>query len=341
MARITIKQVAQMAGVSPTAVSLAINDKPGISEQTRLRILQIVKQMDFTPNESSRRLLFNRTNNIAVLMDQDSSLLDQSFYSELNTQLIRECEDRQYNVIYCVAKFEKGHIPSVPKVIKSRDTDGIIVMGYLDPQIISKIHDCDCPIVVLDNYIPSPGVSNVVFDYYSAAVIAAEYLVKMGHRQIGYIGSDISGGKIQYFSQQTFKGYRQVLEKNQLSVPAAWMQMNASDEETAREAMDRILQSEQLPTAILCSGDIFAIGALRSIKHRGLRVPDDLSLVGIDDILLSRYIEPALTTVRVDRKSMAGMAVEALVSWIEKDIKQEQHMCANHLLIERDSVRKI
>jgi len=339
MARTTIKQVAQMAGVSPTAVSLAINGKPGISEQTRARIIEIVKQMDFTPNESSRRLLFNRTGNIAVLMDQDSSLLDQSFYSELNTQLIRECEDRHYNLIYCVSRMEADHTVTIPKVIRSRDVDGIIVLGYLDQQIISKISSCDCPIIILDNYIPSSGVGHVVFDYQAASVMAMEYLISKGHRQIGYIGSDISGGKIQFFSQQTFKGYRQVLEQYHLAIPASWMQMSAQDEKTAGDSMDKILQSDVFPTAVLCSGDIYAIGAMRSIKQHGLRIPDDISLIGIDDIILSRYVEPALSTIRVDRKNMAAMAVEALVGWIEESKPEEQLVCAKLQMIERDSVK--
>jgi DNA-binding LacI/PurR family transcriptional regulator len=334
-------QVAQAAGVSPTAVSLAINGKPGISDETRKRILGIVKQMDFIPNENSRRLLSNRTGNIAVLMDQDSSLLDQFFYSELNTQLIRECEDHQYNVIYSVVSIDDGGAVNIPKVIRTRDIDGIIIIGYLDPLIIQQIQAYGYPIIILDNYLPSAHVSSVIFDYQSAAQLATEYLVKKGHRSIGYIGSDISSGKIQYFGQQTFKGFKEVLSKHQLSIPASWIQISATNEETAREAMDFIFVSSELPTAVLCSGDIYAIGAMRSIKAHGLFVPGDISVIGIDDILLSRYIEPALTTVRVDRQSMAAMAITAMCNRIEAKSKLDQMLCTSHQLIERDSVKEL
>lgn len=341
MSRTTIKQVAQIAGVSPTAVSLAINGKPGISDMTRKHILEIVKQMDFIPNENSRRLLSNRTGNIAVLMDQDCSLLDQFFYSELNTQLIRECEEHQYNVIYSVVSVDEKQVVSVPKVIRTRDIDGIIIIGYLDPLIIQRIQSYEYPIIILDNYLPSAHVSSVIFDYQSAARLATEYLVKRGHRSIGYIGSDISSGKIQYFGQQTFKGFKEVLGRHQLSIPASWIQISATDEETAREAMDLILKSHELPTAVLCSGDIYAIGAMRSIKAQGLTVPGDISVIGIDDILLSRYVEPALTTVRVDRQCMAAMAISAMCSRIEANTKLDQLLCTRHMLIERDSVKGI
>lgn len=341
MSRTTIKQVAQIAGVSPTAVSLAINGKPGISDMTRKHILEIVKQMDFIPNENSRRLLSNRTGNITVLMDQDCSLLDQFFYSELNTQLIRECEERQYNVIYSVVSVDEKQVVSVPKVIRTRDIDGIIIIGYLDPLIIQRIQSYEYPIIILDNYLPSAHVSSVIFDYQSAARLATEYLVKRGHRSIGYIGSDISSGKIQYFGQQTFKGFKEVLGRHQLSIPASWIQISATDEETAREAMDLILKSHELPTAVLCSGDIYAIGAMRSIKAQGLTVPGDISVIGIDDILLSRYVEPALTTVRVDRQCMAAMAISAMCSKIEANTKVDQLLCTRHMLIERDSVKGI
>jgi DNA-binding LacI/PurR family transcriptional regulator len=341
MPRITIKQVAQIAGVSPTAVSLAINGKSGISDQTRKQILEVVKQMDFIPNENSRRLLSNRTGNIAVLMDQDSSLLDQFFYSELNTQLIRECEDHQYNVIYSVVSIDDNQEVTIPKVIRTRDIDGVIIIGYLDPLIIQRIQAYEYPIIILDNYLPSAHISSVIFDYQSAARLATEYLVKKGHRSIGYIGSDISSGKIQYFGQQTFKGFKEVLGKYHLSIPGSWIQISATDEETAREAMDQILKGNKLPTAVLCSGDIYAIGAMRSIKAHGFNVPGDISIIGIDDILLSRYIEPALTTVRVDRQSMAAMAITAMCNRIEAKTKVDQMLCTSHLLIERDSVKDI
>jgi LacI family transcriptional regulator len=340
MSRVTIKQVASVAGVSPTAVSLAMNGKPGLSEKTREKILQVVKQMGFTPNESSRRLLFNRTGNIAVLMDGGSSLLDQAFYSELNNQLLRECENRRYNVIYCIAAIGGDSAVMLPNVIKSRDVDGIIIMGYLDPRIVHSIRANDCPIVIVDNFLPEPGVSNVVFDYMQAAVSGMEYLISCGHRKIGYIGSDM-GGIFKFFSQQTFMGYKAVLEKYNLSIPASWMQMSALDEHTARREMDKILKSNQLPTAVLCSGDIYAIGAMRSIKAHRLNVPDDISVIGIDDIVLSQYVDPALTTIRVDRQSLASMAIEQLVSNIEHSPAQDILMCSDHCLIERNSVKKM
>ncbi|MDW7656715.1 MAG: LacI family DNA-binding transcriptional regulator [Bacillota bacterium] len=341
MPRTTIKQVAQIAGVSPTAVSLAINGKSGISDETRKRILSVVKQMDFIPNENSRRLLSNRTGNIAVLMDQDSSLLDQFFYSELNTQLIRECEDHQYNVIYSVVSIDDNQVVNIPKVIRTRDIDGIIIIGYLDPLIIQRIQVYEYPIIILDNYLPSAHVSSVIFDYQSAARLATEYLVENGHRSIGYIGSDISSGKIQYFGQQTFKGFKEVLGKYNLSIPASWIQISATDDETAGDAMDQILKCRELPTAVLCSGDIYAIGAMRSIKAHGLTVPGDISVIGIDDILLSRYIEPSLTTIRVDRHSMASMAITAMCNRIEAKTKLDQMLCTSHQLVERDSVKSI
>jgi DNA-binding LacI/PurR family transcriptional regulator len=340
MSRVTIKQVASMAGVSPTAVSLAMNGKPGISEKTRDKILQVVKQLGFTPNESSRRLLFNRTGNIAVLMDRDSSLLDQSFYSELNNHILRECEQRRYNVIYCIATVEENSTVVLPNVIRSRDVDGIIIMGYLDPRIVHKVRAYDCPIVIVDNYLPEPGVCNVVFDYMQAAVSGMEYLIGCGHRGIGYIGSDM-GGILKFFSQQTFMGYKAVLEKYNLAVPASWMRMSAQDEHSAGSEMDKILKSDPLPTAVLCSGDIYAIGAIRSIKAHGLKVPDDISIIGIDDIVLSQYVDPALTTIRVDRQSLAAMAVEQLINYIERGSAQDMLMCANHSLTERNTVKKL
>jgi DNA-binding LacI/PurR family transcriptional regulator len=340
MARTTIIQVAKIAGVSPTAVSLAINGKPGISDHTRAHILEIVKQMNFTPNESSRRLLSNRTNNIAVLMDSELSLLDQSFYSELNTQIIREVEERMYNVVYCVSRIGQDQEIIVPKVIRSRDVDGIIILGYLNPGIIKRVASFDCPMVILDNYFTALDINQVIFNYKEAVSLAAEYLISQGHQKIGFIGSDISSGKMQYFGQQAFLGFRESLEKHKLSVPASWIQMGALDEDTASEAMLRILADKDWPTAVLCSGDIFAIGACRSLKKSGCRIPDDISLIGVDDIILSRYVEPPLTTVHMDRKALAVLGVETLIKSIQDGLVNEQVICNCYQLVERESVAR-
>jgi LacI family transcriptional regulator len=340
MGRVTIKEVARIAGVSPSAVSIAMNGKSGISEQTRAKILQIVDQMGYTPNENSRRLLFNRTNNILILMDNKASILDQVFYSELNNQLLRECEKRQYSVVYSIAGIEGESTVVLPKAIKSRDVDGIIVMKYLDPHIISQISSYSLPIVIIDNYLPIAHVYNVVFDYRQAAVMAMEHLVECGHKNIGYIGSD-TNGIARYFSQQTFTGYKQVLEKYNLAVQGSWMQANSTDEVHAALDMDRILNSSSIPTAVLCSGDIYAIGAMRSIKAHNLKIPDDISVIGIDDVLLSQYVEPALTTVRLDRQCLAEMAVELLISCIEQTPSASLKICHKMNLVERVSVKRI
>jgi DNA-binding LacI/PurR family transcriptional regulator len=167
-----------------------------------------------------------------------------------------------------------------------------------------------------------------------------EYLYACGHSKIGYIGSDI-GGQLKFFSQQTFMGYKSALEKHNLSIPAAWMQMGAKDEITAAIEMNKILSCDSLPTAVLCSGDIYAIGAMNSIKARGLRIPEDISIIGIDDILLSKYVEPSLTTIRVDRHSFSLLAIEKLVDWIEKGSICEQAVCSDNRLIERNSVKSL
>ena len=338
MGRITIKEVARIAGVSPSAISIAMNGRPGISEATRAKILQLVEKLGYIPNESSRRLIFKRTGNIALLMDNELSLLDQSFYSELNIQLLREFEKHRYNVIYSISSMDGESNVVLPNVIKSRDVDGIIVMGYLDTRILHRLSTLEIPLVVVDYYNPLPGACNTVFDYHKATVAGVEHLISCGHRKIGFIGSD-PNGPMKFFSQQTYTGYETTIEKHGLSAPRTWIQTGARDEESSRTCMEKILESKAWPTAVLCSGDIYAIGAMRYIKERGLKVPDDISIIGIDDILLSKYVEPALTTIRVDRQSLASMAVGILREQIDNGVEKDLLVCSCFELVERDSVR--
>lgn len=334
MAKLTIKEIAKIAGVSPSAVSIVLNNRSGVSEETRQKVLEIVEKLQYTPNPSSRRLLFNKTNNIAVLFEKNASPLEHFFHSELNRVILHECESLGYNLIFTSITI-KGENVLLPNVIKSYDADGVIFYGDVDPIIINSIKRFNIPFIIVDSHSVNPEILSVSADYAEASYTATKHLIDLGHRDIAYIGSSFSP----HFSSQTFSGFKKVIEENKISLPINWIQIDANDEESAYNCMKNILSYDKLPTAVFCSADIYAINAMKCIKEHGLKIPDDISVVGIDDIILSRYVDPPLTTVKIDKEQMGKIAIDLLIKKIEKADVTNKSVLSNKLVI-RSSTRE-
>ncbi len=311
MGKATIHDVARLANVSPSAVSIVLNNRPGVSDATRKSILEIIEQLGYAPNPNSSRLLFNKTYNIAILFLRSASPLDHSFYSEINTAVLHECEKQGYNLIFASFTTQNGTV-QFPNLIKACDVDGVIFYGDVDPAVLRALSKYDLPHIIIDNHVHMSNVLSVSANYRHAAEVAVKHLTDLGHRKIAYIGNYANTD----FGAQTLSGYQQALSDADFSVSARWVQCEAFSENSAYACMERILSCAELPTAIACSADIYAIGAIRCIKDNGLKVPDDFSVTGIDDILLSRYTDPTITTVKIDKGEIGKTAVQLLLQAI-------------------------
>lgn len=341
MEKLTIKEIAKLAGVSPTSVSFAINDRPGISEETRRRILEVVAQANFVPSPSARSQVLKKTQNIALLFNVNSQPQDHLFQSGLNKHILRWCTKHQYNLIFVGIDPDEAPNHPLPSILRSHGVDGVITFGYVTEPLIAKLQLLDTPYLLLDSHQNVPGSLNVSVDYYKAARMAMRYLFQHGHRRIAYIGS----GFPPRYSQQTFEGYRKSLDEENISVPMGWVRMNVSDLDDAAAAEEEahaILACAERPTAIFCAADVLAIGAIRRIKHNGLLVPQDISVIGIDDTFVSSYIDPPLTTVRVDDAMLSELGCKLLFSVMEnKSSHPENVVYSDFTVTERQSVKTL
>lgn len=335
MAKQTIKEIAKIAGVSPSAVSIVLNNRTGVSDETRQKIAEIIEKLQYTPNPNSRRLLLNKTNNIAVLFKKNISPLEHLFHSELNRIILLECETLGYNLIFTSTSIHNDNV-LLPNIIKSYDVDGIIFYGDVDPIIINSINKFDIPYIIVDSHIVDINTLSVSADYMESAYTATNYLIKLGHSKVAYIGNSL----LFHYNNQTFAGFKKAIEENKIIMPINWLQFDANNEQTAYHSMENILSYEQLPTAVFCSADIYAIGAIKCIKDHNLRIPDDISVIGIDDIILSQYIEPPLTTVKIDKAEMGRIAIEMLIKKIDK-LNVENQVVASKNLILRSSTKEL
>jgi len=329
--RLTIKEIAKMAGVSATAVSFVINDKPGVSEETRQKVQKIIDETGFKPNLNSRKLLFNKSYNVCMMINPDSSPFEDLFYFEITRGILNK--SRQHG--YSLTIGDLTHVQNdLPDIAYTGDTDGIIFMQDITDELTSKAIASEIPFVVVDSHILSGAVTSVNPDYCDAAFTATCHLIEQGHRDIAMIASSV----VQQFHAQTLEGFLRAMRKHGITPKPEFTDICVSNEQSAYDAAKKLLSGTMRPTAVLCTVDIFAIGAMRCAKELGLRVPEDVSFIGIDDILLARYAEPKLTTVGIDKVKMGELAMELLLQKIAG--KEAESVSLPMELIVRDSVKK-
>jgi len=329
---LTIKDIANMAGVSPTVVSFVINNKKGVSKATREKVLSVIERTNYTPSISSRRLIMKKSFNIGIIVVNDSSPFTNLFYYEIAQSILNRSKMYGYNMVFTDIQ-RSSHRIKLPSIIENKDTDGIIFFQDTSYQTLKEIENRGIPCVVIDAHPGKDLYSMVIADYEHAAVTAMQHLAKMRHRKIAFICSSF----LPNFYTQVFNGFRMVMSQNRLPINSGWIQMDAVDEKSASVCMARILDSGDIPTAVFCATDVFAIGAMKCAKARGYRVPEDISFIGIDDVLLAQYVEPALTTVRIDKAEMGNMAMDMVIQRINGKAPECIKLRSDDLII-RDSV---
>ncbi|MDL2237306.1 LacI family transcriptional regulator [Christensenellaceae bacterium OttesenSCG-928-K19] len=335
MSKITIRDIAKLANVSTTAVSFVLNGKEGVSKETRQRILDIMEQTNFIPNAHTRRLNLKRSFNIHLVIRQYESKLRNMFSSEITFGILKASEELGYNIV--TTNIRSGEKNRLTDYIRNKDTDGFIFINDAETSLLSQVEVSEMPFVVVDSHAPdSVSYPQVKADYFEAAYQATQYLIQKRHHKIAFIGTDALAD----YYVNTFGGYQKCMSDNALAFPSDWIQPGATDEETARACMQAILDSGNTPTAVFCAGDIFAIGAMRCVKESGLRVPGDISFVGLDDVVISRYIEPPLTTVSVNEELMGQMAMQTINKIISGKPFDKVTLTPS-TLVERESVRDL
>jgi DNA-binding LacI/PurR family transcriptional regulator len=336
MGKITIKEIAERAGLSVSAVSYVLNNKKGVSEETRQRVWDIIKELDYTPNVNSRRLVLQRSFNILVCLDDSIFNLDNLFYTEILSAIVSKGEKLGYSVVLSKSGSDKlGE--RFAQNLSQHNADGIVFLSDVSENVQNTISAHGIPFLVVDSHNLAPSYPCIVSDTKKAAYTATKYMIEQGHRKIAYIGMD----RIPAFYFNSFTGYKQALEEYELPIQVNWIQSGAHDETSAARCMKRIMSGTNPPTAVFCSADIFAVGAMRAAKESGFGIPKDFSFIGMDDIILSRYCDPALTTLRIDKEKMGSMAVQMLDDILNGKDPVSPSVVEFDQLIERGTVRKL
>ncbi|MCG0276475.1 MAG: LacI family transcriptional regulator [Thermosediminibacteraceae bacterium] len=331
----TIKDIARLAGVSITTVSRALNGYPDVSEATRQKIKKIAEELNYTPNSIARGLVMKKTNTVGLVVSEIIKPgVYHPFFLEILAGIKAALRRSGYDIILFTVDHESQGKVSYERLCKERKVDGTIVQGLkLSDPYIEQIKSTDIPTVMIDIPILTEKVGYVSSDNVKGAFDAVNYLVQLGHREIGFI----NGHKDAAVSFERLEGYRKALEHNGIRYDDRYVVYGDYTQQSGAEAFKKLILEVPGITAVFCASDLMAVGALKAAYEIGKKVPEDISIMGFDDIELSTIITPNLTTIRQEKYKMGYKAAELLLSIIKGG--KPRHEVIPHKLVIRQSTR--
>lgn len=298
---ISIEDVARKAGVSISTVSRVINKSLSVKERNRVRVLEVVKELNFQPSVFAQRLATGKSNVIALVIPRYEGL----FYSFYALELIRGI-----GTLASTLKLDLLlHLADNRSQFNPRSVGGIIFADIIGnrPQIDEALKQ-GIPSIVINNYVEDIDVSCIAVDNRGGAENAVNYLLSLGHTKVAHISGDV----VTQAAKHRLEGYRKALEKNRIPVREEYIARTDYSRGQARQATERLLQLEDRPTAIFVASDSMALEVMAVASEAGIKVPDDLSIVGFDDNPSGLYGPVSLTTVKQPLVRMAQESVKEL-----------------------------
>lgn len=336
----TIKDVARLAGVAQSTVSLVINNKGRINEETRKRILKAIKELDYHPRRSARGLATSKTHNIGFLLNEQYTSRAEPFYTKIFLGAGFEASNFDYYVLLTSVNENYNPKQQLPRFILERNVDGVLVVGRMPHPLILKIYEMKIPLVLVDYFIEERKINAVLIDNIEGAFEVVEHLLKLGHRKISFI----AGSKKHPSIKERFIGYKKAIarfeEREKVQIADESLVIMEEEECSAELGFDtasKLLSGKNRPTAIFGANDAIAIGTIKAIKKFGLKIPEDIAVVGFDDIEWGLHAEPPLTTVRVFKEEMGAAAVKKIMSLIDKPTPVAEKLIIRTELVVRDS----
>lgn len=327
-----IYDVAKKSGYSITTVSKALNNYPDISDKARKKVLAVCKELGYMPNSSARTLSTKKSWTIGVVFSEKLGLgLTHPFFSHIIESFKNVIEEKGYDLLF-ISREIGSSIYSYLEHCSHRNVDGVIVVhtNFCEPEV-QEILSSDLPSVVIDN--TDAATIKVTSDNEEGVELAISHLTSLGHTRIAHI----TGNDESYASTVREETFVKAMTQHGLEIPQGYIQSGGYFSlEGGYKAMEELLKQKPLPTAVFASGDYMAIGAISAIKDAGLSVPEDISIIGFDDVEVAKLVSPSLTTIRQDTEAIGEMAAIRLLSKINGE-EGNVHESIPVSLIERHS----
>ncbi|MDR6227154.1 LacI family DNA-binding transcriptional regulator [Desmospora profundinema] len=310
---VTIKDIAKQAGVSITTVSRAMNGYRDIHPETRKRVLQIAEEMNYRPSGIARSLVMKQSKTIGLIISEMTrSRTGHHFLFDVISGVNDRAMALGYDLILATTSPDEQHMVPYMELCHRRQLDGVILSGVRtkDPYL-QEVLDSAIPCVLIDVPLLGKTCSHITLDNRKGAQQAVEYLIRSGHRRIGFI----NGHREAFVSEERLLGYQHAMEEAGLK--GEWVFYGDFDDASGREGVCHLLEKDPDLTAFFCASDLMAVGAMRELEGMGKKVPQDVSVIGFDDIDLAHYVTPMLSTVHQPRYRFGTQAVDVIVGMLE------------------------
>jgi DNA-binding LacI/PurR family transcriptional regulator len=333
---ITIKDVAKQAGVSHSTVSRALHGSSLISDETVDRIRQIAGEMGYFPSAAARSLKTNRSRALGVIV----SNIDDPFFSEILQGIEEGAQERSYSLLMAASQRDPEREQAIVRDMRERQVDGLIICSAsFSAGQQRKLLEFDIPIVMVNNHAAEEYRYSIYHDDVDGSRQVIRHLLELGHKKIAYLGNSLSGR----VTLDRLTGFRQEMEASGLDIPDEYIyEMPGSNPEDGLAALNHFLELPKRPTALFCFNDMLAIGVLKGLQGVGIRVPEDFSVVGFDNIVFSAYTNPPLTTLDQPKRYIGVEAARLILDLLdpvegEKAPEQEIQKLKGKLLVRQST----
>ncbi|PAR41249.1 transcriptional repressor PurR [Vibrio metoecus] len=328
----TMKDIARLAGVSTSTVSHVINKSRFVSDEIAERVNNAAKQLNYAPSALARSLKMNRTKTIGMLVTTSTN----PFFGEVVKGVERSCYHQGYNLILCNTEGDNQRMKASINTLLQKRVDGLLLMcSTLEGERLDVFDRYpDIPVVVMD-WGPILFASDKIQDNsLQGGYMAAKHLIECGHKEIGCI----TGPLIRHQAQMRYEGYKRALAEAGIAINPDWIVESDFECEGGYQAFEKLYERGKLPSSLFVCNDMMAMGVIQAASQRGLRVPDDLSLIGYDDVHIAKFMTPALTTIHQPKYRLGKAAVDTLLYRLENPDTTAQVVQLEPTLVVRSSV---
>ena len=330
MKYITLKMVAEKAGVSVNTASRAINNKSDINEKTKKRVLKVAQELGYVQNATAVALRTKKTRTLGVVIADNRN----PFYAEVLNGIEEAAREKNYHIILANTQRDYRKEEEAINLLLAKRVDGLLITPVQDrDDDIKKLIKANIPFVVVGRDFENIEVEAVYNDEVKGGFLATEYLIKKGHKRIALI----DGFLYKSPAKGRLEGYKKALNKYRIPLDDLLISVGDINMEDGYERTKQMLEKNIDFTAIFAYNDMMAFGSMQAIKEKGLRIPEDIGLVGYDDIPFSSLISPSLTTIRLKKQDLGIESVELLLSRINGNRKKTKKIMLDVELVKRET----
>jgi LacI family transcriptional regulator len=328
---LTIKNIAEIAGVSAATVSKVINNYGGISERTKKKVMDVILEMDYEPNFSARSLATKKSNLIGLIYAGKINVdMTHPYFNEVISSFKKNIGMLGYDILMFSNENFRQDNGSYMARCRHFNVDGcLVIAGEEVEEAVHELAKADFPCIGIDIELSGPKSAFVMTDNVNLSRKVIEHLYLNSVRDVGFIG----GMKGSVISNLRKRGFLEAMNQFGLEIREDWIQYGDYHEDSGYECMKRILEGKRKPEAVFAASDLMALGALRAIKEAGLTVPEDIKVIGCDDIAACRYSDPKLSTVKQDKEKFGKLSAYMLNDLINGKSQPRPALIDSELII--------